>query len=241
MSNQVSRPTINGKYSGFDDQKLAEVMHKMRHDYTLWEDIAAEVGLSITWCRHIFNESGLTDIDTGRSNLSTFKRNARIKEIANEHHARGVYISGTAIAAIMTDEGFKKVNRKVVDGVLHRARKHGETVPPLNEAPTAILARLCSRKSGMESLPLDPIPPRTPELLALGRVSWDDISAGQCRYTPNEEAPYFFCGEAVMKPGSAWCKDCYDNRIRRNLKLEPLGQRGRGAQAPATQGRGYAH
>jgi hypothetical protein len=94
----------------------------------------------------------------------------------------------------------------VVNGVLGRHLKStGEDLRLGADRPKRLMKRVnksfnypaspgTQYKVAKAILP-EPLPPRTPELLAFGRVSYDDLRPNMCRYTPTEEAPFFFCGE----------------------------------------------
>jgi hypothetical protein len=196
-------------------------MNRMRQSYSKWSEIAAEIGFSSFWCRKIFEDSGYADVNTNGSHISTVVRNARILEIANYNYDKKIRVSDLGLADLMKAEGFLSVTRQVVAGVLFRARKAGVRCPPANDVPKSWKSAQNRSNSAYspfgfvpQGLELQPIPPRTPELLAKGKVSWDDLKPSMCRYTPNEDAPFFFCGEAVIAR-SSWCQDCYDRIIKR--------------------------
>jgi hypothetical protein len=221
MSSQVSPGKCNAKYQDMSNEDLALAMQKMRFNFSKWTEIGEEIGYSSVWCRKIFEDSGLDDVSVVGAQIKTAVRNARILAIVNDNHKNGVRVSDLGVADQMKAEGFLGITRSVVSSVLYRARKAGVECPPANDVPKKWRSAQSRSNSDFspfgfvpQGLEVQPIPPRTPELLAKGKVTFEQLTSNGCRYTPNEDGPFLFCGEAVS-PGKSWCQDCYDRIIKR--------------------------
>jgi len=224
MSWKVRTKERLGKYRNMKEEDVARGVFDLRYtDRMSWQAIGRLVGLNGKSITRLLERHGYELQEGPLPDPSKAARNERIIEIANDNYRAGIHISGTGIADLMKLEGWD-VNRDIVEGVIFRARKNGRQVPPVGEASNAYKARACNAHNrppgAMETYPL---PPRTPELLAKAKVSYEALKPSMCQYTPNEEAPFFFCGEAAM-PRKSWCKDCYERIIRRDLSLEPPGR-----------------
>lgn len=223
-----------GKYNGLSDQELAADIYARRYiHHEDWPPIAKEVGINKTRLLHILREQGYDTSYSTNGVIKNIARNQFILNTLNESHAAGIHLTDYAIAKRATDAGFKKVTPQVVYGVVVRARKAGIKVPSDADRKAA-KPRCKAQKSGATGdgriaakqhpwrpqgtgkvFLVEPIPPRTPELLARGRVSWDDLRPFTCRYTPSEESPFLFCGEKAI-PSESWCQDCKPLLVKPN-------------------------
>lgn len=215
MSREVRGQYLKDKFKYMSKRELASYIQKRRFtDLADWWTIANEVGVSDKSLRRIMRQEGLEPNSKGGAiNPHNATRNDLIIKTFKEYAERREPISQQGIADIVTRAGFP-VNRGTVNGVIDRARE--QALLPKAESVVPLKRRVNYAFVGNFSGPGKPegLPPRTPELLSRGRVSYDALGHGMCRYTPSEEAPFFFCGEAVTDHRS-WCNDCYENIIRR--------------------------
>lgn len=205
-----------GKYAQLPEAEQAKLAYTWRYtDHVGWKEIGERLELSASASSKLMQRHGYDLIEApAGSSLKFAARNSMIMQIANDNFEKGIS-SELAIVDAMKQAGYEGVTNQVVRAVIYRAQLAGRKAPPMRDS-------LKKRKpsddhpwaAGPTNLMTHPIPPRTPELLARGRVSWDDLDQFMCRYTPSEDSPFKFCGEPVMAH-SNWCRDCYDNIIKR--------------------------
>ncbi len=211
MSREVRGQYLKDKFKTMSRHALGTYIHRRRFIENLdWYDIESEVGLSEKAMRRLLRQAGLYGGSVAKGiSTKNAKRNEKIIEVVRQAALRGEKLSQQKIADTVSAAGFP-VNRSTVNAVLDRARGNGELTSEYEEvkAKAGVKKRVNYAFVGQQG-PGTPegLPPRTPELLARGRVSYDDLGPKMCRYTPSEEAPFLFCGEAVTGKGS-WCKDC---------------------------------
>lgn len=219
MIRQVRGQYLKDKFSSMSRRDLALYAEKRRFtDLADWHDIANEIGLSDKSLRRIMAQEGIEHRSKGGIvNPKNVARNELIIKTVKDYAERRELISQQGIADVVTRAGFP-VNRGTVNGVIDRAREQGLLPQAVEYLPNRGPKKVNYRFVGPYSGPGKPegLPPRTPELLAKARVSYDALKQGMCKYTPSEEGPFFFCGEAVTTHRS-WCNDCYENIIRRPI------------------------
>lgn len=225
MSWKVRFKEKKGKYASMTDAELAAAVWELRFtEKKIWEDIEKLVGADSKTLIATLRRNGYDPLTLTHSDIRNIGRNECIIKHARACKDTGTYKSQQGIADLVSEEGFT-CNRAVVNGVLDRLLKStGEDLRPGSDRPKRMVKRINkafnsparpgTQYSVAKAIVPEPLPPRTPELLAFGRVSYDDLRPNMCRYTPTEEAPFFFCGEATMH-GKSWCRDCYENRIRK--------------------------
>lgn len=222
MSREVRGQYLKNKFKDMSRHSIATFIHDKRfnQDWS-WHDIELETGLSEKSMRRLLRQAGLPGASIAKGiNIKNAKRNELILTIVKDHAERNELISQQGIADLVTAAGFP-VTRGTVNGVIDRAKEHGELTSEYEEVKpigTKNRKKVNYGFVGPYSGPGKPdgLPARTPELLIKGRVSYDALQQGMCKYTPSEEGPFFFCGEAVTSHRS-WCNDCYENIIKRPI------------------------
>jgi hypothetical protein len=230
MVSEVRGQYLKGKFKHMTRRELAVHLNNRRNvEKMSWWDIEVEVGLSDKALRRIMRLEGFGLEDFRYVNTKNAERNQFIIDRINAKIAAGQEINQQELADEVTKAGWPS-NRKVVNGVIDRARESGLISREFdalksgkNYGPRGASGRGKVSYGFMGSNRIGPgepegLPPRTPELLAKGRVAFDDLTPSMCRYTPSEDAPFFFCGEAVtggLHTSIPWCKDCLENIIRR--------------------------
>lgn len=211
-----------------EELKLAQQISKFREDKKNWIEVQERFGLGKRAAINLLCRAKLPfQFHPYPGGKHDPERNKLILEFVMSPEGQGMTQDEIASHLARVHDR-ADINRGVVNGVIARARYQGLPVPPKrcgvgpngSRKPPATAKQ--KRSAGFfftegEGPKEVALPPRTPELLAKGRVSYDDLRPGTCRYTPNAEAPYFFCGEAVgFKPNGtrrSWCDDCFHNII----------------------------
>lgn len=214
---KVSDHGLMDKFKTMSKKQLAGYIHRRRFiELAEWPELEVEIGLSDRSMRRILKIEGFESTNAvPSSTLKNVSRNQMIIKVIKDAAAENRVISQQGVADAVTAAGFP-VNRGTVNGVIDRAREHGLLPPDWDKTKPRITKRVNYGFIGPYTGPGKPegLPPRTPELLSRGRVPHDQLAIGGCRYTPSEEAPFLFCGEAVTNQ-SSWCNHCYQNIIRR--------------------------
>lgn len=202
-----------------EEFEIAKKIAKLREDNEYWYVIQERFGMArekaITVCRKygFYNLRGKSPSLAGRSDKD---RNKLILDYVNSEE--GKKKTQEKVAEYFMNNGRPDINRGVVNGVIARARNSGLTVPPKRYGIGPSGSPKKSKKMG--AMQEDDglirktyeLPPRTPELLARGRIVFEDLTPGACRYTPSENQPFLYCGEpAQLQPNgrfTSWCEHC---------------------------------
>lgn len=204
-----------------EELDLARRIFAMKSGKAKWSDVEQQCGLSKRDAVILLRKFKFRTVFYG--NGSKGREEERNKLILDFVNSRGGQSkTQQEVAEYFASIGRPDINRGVVNGVVARARYSGliesrKECEVGRNGSSRIPTRLYPPGSFVKPSSL---PPRTPELLARGKVLWVDLEPRGCRYTPTEEPPYLYCGatqeyDEKRRQFRSWCKDCYEKIIKR--------------------------